>query len=165
MWVVLKYKNKELKLLKNDAISKIGKNVEFYAPKIKKNKFKNNKLIKIEEFILGDYIFCYHEKLQDSNFLNIIKNLKGLKYILNYCSHSQKEINNFIFKCQKNENNGYLTQSFFENNSKKKGQFVSGPFTNLIFEIVENQKNKLKIISNNITTIVSKKSEYLYRYI
>jgi len=52
---------------------------------------------------------------------------------------------------------------FFNFQKIKKGKFLSGPFTNLMFEVIENQKEKLKVLIGNITTIISKKTYYLYR--
>ena len=45
----------------------------------------------------------------------------------------------------------------------KKAKFISGPFTNLIFEILEKQRNKLKILIGNIVTTIPNKKNYLYR--
>ena len=58
---------------------------------------------------------------------------------------------------------GYLTPNFFKFMTIKKAIFISGPFTNMMFEIIEKQKNKLKILINNIVTTVSDKQNYLYR--
>ena len=60
------------------------------------NKFKNNKLIKIEEFILGDYIFCYHEKFKKTSSINEVRFLKGLDYFLSGYNQNQTEIIKFI---------------------------------------------------------------------
>ena len=46
---------------------------------------------------------------------------------------------------------------------KKKAKFISGPFTNMMFEILEKQKSKLKIIVGNIVTTISDNTNYLYR--
>ena len=45
----------------------------------------------------------------------------------------------------------------------KKAIFISGPFINMIFEILERQKNKLKILVGNIVTTISDNKNYLYR--
>jgi hypothetical protein len=45
----------------------------------------------------------------------------------------------------------------------KKAKFISGPFTNMIFEIIERQKNRLKILVGNIVTTIPDKTNYLYR--
>ena len=45
----------------------------------------------------------------------------------------------------------------------KKAKFLSGPFTNMVFEIIEKQKNKLKILVGNVVTTISDKNNYIYR--
>ena len=96
--------------------------------------------------------------------LSIVKSLKGLKYCLADSINNQSEIINFIDYCKKNQDfDGYLKQSFFEFYNIKKGVFVSGPLTNMIFSIIENQKSKLKILIGNVTTTISKNSNYLFR--
>ena len=56
-----------------------------------------------------------------------------------------------------------FTQDFFKTMIVKKAQFVSGPFSNMMFEILEKQKNKLKILIGNVVTTISDKKNYLYR--
>ena len=97
---------------------------------------------------VGIYIprFCYHEKFKKSNYINEVKFLKGLEYFLEGYNQNQSQILKFIEYCQSFENDkGYLTQSFFKMIIAKKAKFISGPFTDMIFEIIEKQKNKLKI--------------------
>ena len=45
----------------------------------------------------------------------------------------------------------------------KKAKFISGPFKNMMFEILTKQKNNLKIIVGNVVTTISDSSNYLYR--
>ena len=45
----------------------------------------------------------------------------------------------------------------------KKAQFISGPFTNMVFEILKKEKNNLKIIIGNVVTTISNNANYLYR--
>ena len=54
---------------------------------------------------------------------------------------------------------------FFKIMILRKAQFVSGPFVDMVFEIIEKQKNKLKVLVGNITTTISDKGNYLYRHI
>ena len=76
----------------------------------------------------------------------------------------KNEIIKFINNCKSFENKeGYLTSAFFKNILSKKAQFISGPFTSMMFEIIERQKNKLKILLGNIVTTISDKNNYLYR--
>ena len=67
-----------------------------------------------------------------------------------------------LILCSENEK-GYLTQAFFKSIITKKAKFISGPFTNMFFEIIEKQKNKLKIIVGNVVTTKSDNTNYLYR--
>ena len=164
MWVVAKIKKKELYLFKNELVKKLGSQIKFYNPKIQYQKFIKNKIKKVDKFILENYVFCYHKKLEQKNTMNEIKFLKGLEYFLpGYCEN-QNEIKKFINYCKSFENkDGYLSQAFFKKMIIKKAQFISGPFANVIFEIIKKQKNKLKIIVGNVVTTISDNSDYLYR--
>jgi len=164
MWIVIKYKKKEFDLLKKDFKKILGNFPLFFQPKFKYQKLVNNKLKFFEKDILDDYLICYHEKFKNIKMLSIVKSLKGLKYCLADSINNQSEIINFIDYCKKNQDfDGYLKQSFFEFSNIKKGVFVSGPLTNMIFSIIENQKSKLKILIGNVTTTISKNSNYLFR--
>jgi hypothetical protein len=164
MWVVAKIKLKNLNIFKKDLIKKVGSDVKFYHPKIEYDKYFGNKVKKFEKFILENYIFCYHEKFKISNFVSQIKFLKGLVYFLDGYNKNQKNIIKFIDCCKNFENEkGYLTQSFFGTIIAKKAKFLSGPFTNMIFEIIEKQNNKLKILVGNIVTTIPNNKNYLYR--
>ena len=86
-----------------------------------------------------------------------------LQYILKNYRYNQNEIKSFINYCKKFEDkNGYLTQDFFNNFCFKEGKFINGPFTNVVFSLISEQKAKLKILIGNIKTTISKKSGYLY---
>tara|TARA_Y100000590_G_scaffold198546_1_gene225463 strand:+ start:252 stop:752 length:501 start_codon:yes stop_codon:yes gene_type:complete len=164
MWIIAKHKTKELNLLKNNLTEIFGENIKFYNPKIKYQKYVKNKLETLERYVLGNYIFFYHEKLKDEDCLAKLKFTKGLEYVLKNFKYNQIEIQAFINYCKQYEDkSGYLTQDFFKNSSMKKGKFISGPFTNMIFSIISEQKTKLKILIGNITTTISKKSGYLYQ--
>ena len=77
---------------------------------------------------------------------------------------NQKEIIKFIDYCKTFENEkGHITQAFFKTIITKKAKFISGPFANMVFEILERQKNKLKILVGNVVTTISDKTNYLYR--
>tara|TARA_Y100000294_G_C8556889_1_gene337523 strand:+ start:1857 stop:2357 length:501 start_codon:yes stop_codon:yes gene_type:complete len=163
MWVVAKIKKKEIKIFKKDLIEKLGKDIQFYCPKIIYQKYFGNKVKKIEKFILENYIFCYHAKFKKASTISEIKYLKGLIYFLNGSDQNQKELIQFIEYCKSFENkDGYLTPLFFKTMVTKKAKFLSGPFTNMMFEILERQKNKLKILVGNIVTTISDNNNYLY---
>ena len=164
MWIVLKYKRKEFGLLKQDFRKILGDLPLFFRPKYDYQKLVKNKVRFLEKDILEDYLICYHEKFQNINMLAILKNSKGLKYFLADSKTDQREIIRFIDYCKKNQDlNGYIKQSFFEFQNMKKVLFLSGPFTNMIFNVIENQRNKLKILIGKVTTTITKNSNYLFR--
>ena len=164
MWVVAKIKIKELNIFKKKLTEKFGKEVKFYYPKIEYYQWSRNKLKKFEKFILENYIFCNHPKFNDTNSINDMKFLKGLEYLLKGHAINQNNIIKFIECCKTFENDkGYLTQSFFKTIIRKKAKFISGPFANMIFEILERKKNKLEILVGNIVTTIPNKANYLYR--
>ena len=115
MWTIIKYKKKNLSMLKSDLSNKIGEDIKFYMPKIQLQKTNKNKIYIRESFLLGDYVLCYHEKFSNKNIINILKYCRGLKYFLDQYSVYQNEIEDFIKNCKKHENKfGYLKQSFFQ---------------------------------------------------
>ena len=164
MWIVLKYKKQEFNFLKKDFRKTLGDLPLIFKPKIKYEKFIRNTLHLLEKDILGDYLICYHKKFQDANMLAILKNLRGLKYFLSNSKINQKEIISFIEYCKKNQDSkGYIKQTFFDFSTAKKGIFLSGPFTNMLFSIIENQGPKLRILIGKVITTVTKNSNYLFR--
>jgi len=163
MWVVAKVKTKNLNIFKKNLIEKLGKDTKFYHPKIEYHKYFGDKVKRFEKYILENYVFCYHEKFKKSSSVNEVKFLKGLEYFLEGYNQGQSSIINFIKYCKTFENEkGYLAQSFFKTIITKRAKFISGPFTNMIFEILEKQKNKLKILVGNIVTTIPNKTNYLY---
>lgn len=163
MWIVIKYKTNNLDLLKSDLNKKLKSTADFYLPKIQmvKSSFQK-KIIKSEFKILGDYIFCYHQSFSDKKILNLMNYVKGTKCFLKDYFSCQKEIKEFILKCKQNEDEkGYLKQSFFKFQINKRMKFLNGPFANMIFNIIEVQKNKLKILLDGKNTVINKKN-YLF---
>lgn len=164
MWIVLKYNKKEINFLKEDLKKILGELPIIVIPKFRYQKIIRNKIKLIENEVLGDYLICYHKKFKNSNSLLPIQNIKGLKYFLPNFTSSQKEIISFVDYCKNNQGaDGYLKQSFFNFSDMKKGIFLSGPFTNMIFSVIENQKDKLKVLIGNVTTTITKNSNFLYR--
>jgi len=163
MWTVLKFDQKSLPLLKEDLNKKIGNDFVIYIPKFKIQKYKNNKLINKEFNLLGDYMFFFHKKLVSKNMKNSLKFIRGLKYFLESPSSSQIEIEKFINKCKESENgNGFLSEDFFDLSTNKQYKFSSGPFTDKIFQIINLQKNRIKILMGNINTTIKRK-DFLFR--
>ena len=164
MWIVFKYKKREFNLLKQDFRKILGDLPLIFRPKFKYQKLIKKKLQFLEKDILDDYLICYHEKFQNINMLTILKNSKGLKYFLTDSKTNQEEIISFIDYCKKNQDlDGYIKQSFFEFQNMKRGMFLSGPFTSMIFSVIENQRNKLKVIIGKATMTITKNSNYLFR--
>ena len=163
MWVVAKIKIKELNIFKKNLSEKLGNDIKFYCPKIEYYSYFGNKQKRLEKSALENYIFCHHYNFNKLSFINDFKFLKGLDYFLSGYYQNQDQIVEFIKYCKSFENKkGYLTQNFFKTLTTKKAKFISGPFTNMIFEILEKKKNKLQILVGNIVTTVSDKTDCLY---
>jgi hypothetical protein len=158
MWIIIKYDSQNFDFFKRELKAKLSCDYNLYCPKLLIQKYKNNKLIKKEFNILGDYVFCYDKKLKNKEVLAKLKFVKGLKYILSGFTSSQNEIVKFINQCKKFENTeGYITQNFFKLQEESKYKFVSGPFVNTIFEIINIQKNKIKILMGDLKTTIKRK--------
>jgi hypothetical protein len=163
MWVVLKLNRKKLNFLKQDFKKKIGKDFIIYDPKIKVQKYKNNKLKDLELNILGDYIFCFHKNFKNKNMITNLQFCRGLKYFLNGCDEAQNEIIQFIEKLKSLENkNGFICDPLFKLKENSNYKFTSGPFVDTLFKIIELQKNKINILMGNIKTTINKK-EYIFK--
>ncbi len=164
MWLVAKIKVKDINIFKKNLIEKFGEEIKFYSPKILFSYNFKNKIKQSDKLVLENYIFCYHEKFNSSFATNSLQYTKGLQYFLDGHLQSQKEIEKFIFYCKSFENkDGYLKPLFFKEALKDKGRFANGPFSNLMFEIIEKQKNKLKVLIGNFVTTISDNKNYLYR--
>ncbi len=163
MWIVAKIKPKETNILINSIKEKLGSNPELYSPKILIEKPVKNKIYSKKKFILDRYVFLKHEKFLDKKILSSLKFIRGLDYILPFFESSQKEIFTFINKCKANENKlGYLSQSFFEIVLNKKLEFNSGPFANFIGEVIEIQRNKIKLLVKNYTVSINSGKATIY---
>tara|TARA_B110000444_G_C18560106_1_gene464381 strand:- start:109 stop:606 length:498 start_codon:yes stop_codon:yes gene_type:complete len=158
MWTIIKFDKKGLSFLKKDFQSKLGSNFKIYIPKFFLHKYKNNKLIKKEFNLLGDYLFCYHKEFVKPQILSQLKYCRGLKYFLSGFIKSQNEIEKFVLKCKNSEDDsGYLSKNFHQLQISSKYKFMTGPFTEMIFEIINLQKNKIDIFMGNIKTSIKKK--------
>ncbi len=164
MWIVAKTKNKQLNTFIKNISRKEQKCFKFYCPKIEYYRYFGSKKQRLEKSALENYIFCYHKKFNEKAFINSFRFTRGLDYFLKGAYQDQNEIIEFIKYCKLFENEqGYLNQNFFKNIITKRAKFISGPFTNMIFEILEKQKNKLKILVGDIVTTISDKANHLYR--
>ena len=157
MWTIIKFNKKKLAYLKDDLKVKLGEDLNIYIPKMFIQKYRNNKFVDREFDLLGNYLFCFHEKFKDPQTISNLKFTRGLKYFLNGFNQSQNEIRKFIEKCKSSEDkNGYLSQNFFELCINSKYKFYSGPFAETIFKIIDLQKNKINILLGNIKTTINK---------
>ena len=162
MWAILKFEKNNLSLLKDDLNKKLGQNTKIYIPKIRIQKFQNNKLKSKEINLLGDYMFFFHKNLKEKKIINSLRYTRGLKYFLNVFNQSQKEIEKFIEKCKVSENqDGFLSKEFFELELNKKYKFSSGPFSDKIFQIINLQRNRIKVLIGNMKTTIKRK-EFLF---
>ena len=159
MWTLIKFKNNKIQILKKELFSKFGKELKIYIPKIRYKIFdKKNGFLNCEKYLLGDYIFCYHEKFDNFHEVNKINSVPGVKYLLINYSNNQKEINSFIERCKKSsDDKGFINQSFFEFVKSREYKFLSGPFSNFIVKVLDEQKNKFKISVENIKLVINKK--------
>ena len=162
MWIIIKFDKKKFDFFKNELKAKLSCDHTLYSPKFLINKYKNNKLIKKEYNVLGDYIFCYDKKLKNKENLTQLQFVRGLKCILSGFLSTQNEIEEFIKKCKKSENHsGYITQNFFQLQEDLKYKFVSGPFVDKIFQIINIQQNRIKILMGDFKTTIKNK-EFLF---
>ena len=162
MWTILKFDKKKFSFLKKDFQKKLGDDLIFYSPKLLIEKTIRNNIIEKEYSVLGDYIFFYHNKI-NRKMLHHLKFSRGLKYFLHGFMTSQKEIEFFIGKCKKLENEkGYISQNLFEIIEREKYKFLSGPFRSEIFKILNVQKNKINILIGNLKTQI-KTEDYLFQ--
>ena len=158
MWTIVKIDKKKLNFFKDDITKKLGSACIFYIPKLIVQKYKNSKLISKEFNLLGDYIFCFHNEFKNPLTLYKLKFTKGLKYFLSGFLQSQDEISDFVAKCKEAENKkGYLSINFCDLKSNRNYKFVSGPFVEKIFKIINLQKNNIEILMGNIKTKINKK--------
>ena len=167
MWIVIAYKPNELNILKNSIRSILRKDFNYYIPKIKYKKMATNGIKEVQKNILQSYLICQNDRFKDQSFLNVLCYAKGVRYILNNSQFNQEDIKNFINNCKKNEDeDGFLKQSFFEMSKTNRLKFMSGPFSKMIFEIIENSNKKIKLLKNNLNITISKNQDNpLYSYI
>lgn len=163
MWIVIKFDKKKLEFLKKNFKLKFFEEPNFYIPKVIIQKYQKNTLTNKEQNLLDDYLFCYHKDFKKSECLNKLKFLRGLKYFLEGFNESQIEIQKFIDICKRLENKkGYLSENIFDLKINSKYKFSSGPFSEMIFKIIDLQKNKIKILLGKFNTTIGKK-EFLFR--
>lgn len=163
MWTVLKIKKNSENILRSELEKKLKADYYIYAPKIS-FLTNSNKPKRVEKIInlLDDYIFCYSEKFKDKEYINSIKFCRGLKKVFINTENSQTEIVNFINRCKKYEiKNQILHLDFFKVFENKNYKFLSGPFSNYIVEVLNVQKEKIKLLIGNFKLSINKKNYLL----
>ena len=163
MWTVVKIKkNYKINNLKINLKKVLMSNPKLYSPKILQQTIKGNKFYHKNYYILGNYLLIFHEKLEDKFYLNKLNFVKGIDVVLKGFEYSQKEINFFVEKCKKNENNkGYLVQDFFINNLNDKIKFCSGPFVKFAINLIEVQRNKISVLAGKYKILINRKNNFL----
>ena len=138
MWLILKNKSNEINLALSE-LAKISLR-DHYIAKTKINK-------KIKNVLLNYFFLKIDPK---TNLLNKIKYTKGVHQVLEDSIHHQKVINQFIEFCKTHEDqDGLLKREFFLKFLKTKGQFTSGPFKNIFFEVLDKNDKELKVLLDN----------------
>ena len=164
MWIIAKIKNNKSKIFQQELVKKVNGKVIFYEPKVMYEKFSRSKKIKNQKTLLENYIFCFNQNFKSNIFCNKFKYIKGLNFFLNGCANSQNEISKFINYCKSFEDkNGFITNAFFKKIVSTKAEFTSGPFQNIVFEIIKKQKNRLRILIGEFTTTIPDNKNYSYR--
>ncbi len=164
MWTVIKYKKNNYHQMIKSIKDHFDNSVKFYRPEIKCIKKLKNKNKNLCIPILNTYVFCYSKNFNSEGSTTRCKYLKGVDYFLSGHNFNQKEIINFIDFCKKYENeNGSILPEFFSNLKINKGKFINGPFSNMIFEILEKNRNFLKISFGNFKARMRFKSKNFFR--
>ena len=164
MWIVAKIKNNNFKIFQKEFSKKLKENnIIFYEPAYACKNFFKGKIIEKKRSLLENYVFCKHEYFKKIDTKNL-QFIKGLQFFLDGYLFSQKEINNFIETCKYHEDqNGLIKSSFFKEELKNKGKFISGPFKNFVFDLIKKNKKNLKISVGNFLLTVSDKTKNIYR--
>ena len=163
MWIVAKFNNGQENLFKQE-LSKNIKNIILYSPKVKINFFKNNKLLCKDKSLLCSYLFCFSKEFSDSKIIDNMSGLKGLSYFLRGERLYQKEVSQFINDCKLHEDDkGYIKKEFADLSFSNLYKFNSGPFTNLLFKLIEKNKTQIKISIGNKNIFLKKNLSYSYQ--
>ena len=163
MCTIIKIDKKKINLFKIEMIKKLGKECKFYAPKIKIELIRNNRKIEKTFFLLGDYIFCKHEKFNQQNIINQLKSIIGLKYFIKNFFLAQNEISNFIDKCKRMESkDGFIKETSFNIYLNKSYKFISGALSGTLFKILELNKKEMNILIGSTKVKMNRKKNYLF---
>lgn len=166
MWTVIKIDLKKIGILKQDLSKKIGNDSKFFEPLYLIEKYRNKKIIKFKKNLFGNYIFCYNKKFEKKSYLEILKYIKGLKSLLYPNKKDQNEILNLIKRCKEFENKmGYIDQNYFYKYLNDKLEIFEGPLRNMVFNVLEKNKNSVSISFGNFKANVSNKFIWKFKSI
>lgn len=161
MWVIAKYKKKELNTFLKEFKKKLGDEFKIYQPKVLLNSKTKKILFKS---ILGNYIFLWNEKFKNSNSLELLKFTKGLEYFLINPKCNQSQITEFINSCKNHEDGkGFLRPSFFMSIIRDKAKFLTGPFANFAFKVVEKKEKFLCVFIDGFKLIIKNNNNNLFQ--
>ena len=69
MWTILKLDQKKINLLKDDLLKNLGSDFKIYNPKISIQKYRNNKLLKKEIYLLEIMFFVFIKSFMNPKLL------------------------------------------------------------------------------------------------
>lgn len=162
MWVILECNRNSFINTTIEIYKKINKSTEIYRPKILVEKKIRQKIFKKYFYPLSNYFFCYDTSFNDTNKLNNLKFITGIKKVLFESVFYQDKVTSFIQSCKNQEDSkGNLKNNFFELFENNKYKFLSGPFLDQVFKIIL-KKKKLNILIGNINIKVNKE-KYSFR--
>ncbi len=164
MWIVIKYKPYEIEILKNRLKEILGNEPEYYLPIAKYTKIVKKKFKIFKKSILDDYLLCFHSNFKNENIINILKTSKGIVAILHGFKNNQNDIINFINTCKSyQDKDGFISKNFFRIKNFSRGQFISGPFTNLFFDVVKKHVDKIEVAIGKYRTTIPNNKSILYK--
>jgi len=164
MWIIVKYNLNQLNILKLSLKELLGNDPEYLIPKIKYDLVIKKQLKTFQKSLLEGYLICHDSKFKNNNLINRLKYTKGISYILDGFKNNQKEILSFVDRCKKfQDREGFIKQNFFSETNFSRAKFISGPFTNLVFDVLSRQADKIEILIGKYKTRMSKNSSFLYR--
>ena len=96
--------------------------------------------------------------------MEMLKFTKGLEYFLTKPECNQFEINEFIKSCKVHEDiEGFLKPSFFMAVIKDKAKFLTGPFANFSFNVIEKKEKFLCVFIDGFKLVIKNNNNNLFQ--